>query len=196
MKPPSCDVTALLRAWGEGDRGALDALMPLVYAELRRQAERYMRAEAQGHTLQATALVHEAYLRMVDQPRVEWQHRAHFFALAANAMRRILVDRARARRAAKRGGAERALTLSDAEAVANEESNVDVLVLHEALTRLAELDPRQARVVELRYFGGLSIPEAAEALGVAHATVERDWRNARLWLRHELGAAEAAERKR
>jgi RNA polymerase sigma factor (TIGR02999 family) len=186
MNPPSCDVTALLRAWSEGDRAALDALVPLVYGELRRQAARYMRDEPAGHTLQATALVHEAYLRLVDQPSVEWQDRAHFLAVAANAMRRILVDRARARHAAKRGGAERALTLSETVAVANEESEVDVLVLHEALIRLAELDPRQARVVELRYFGGLSIPEAAVALGVSHATVERDWRNARLWLRHEL----------
>jgi RNA polymerase sigma-70 factor, ECF subfamily len=184
-------VTALLRAWGSGERAAFDELLPLVYDELRRRAARYMRAQPTGHTLQTTALVHEAYLRLVDQEGVEWQGRAHFFSVAARAMRSILVDHARGRHAAKRGGAARALTLGAADAVADRETapGVDVLALDEALSRLAELDPRQGRVVELRYFGGLSIGEAAAALGVSHATVERDWSTARLWLKRELSAS-------
>jgi RNA polymerase sigma-70 factor, ECF subfamily len=197
MTPPSHDrdVTALLRAWGQGEQTALHELLPLVYGELRRQAARRLRAQPPGHTLQATALVHEAYLRLVDRDTAgtDWQDRSHFFAVAARAMRSVLVDHARARRAAKRGGGARALTLETADAsgaLADRSSDpgLDVEALDEALTRLAALDPRQARVVELRYFGGLSIEETAQALGVSHATVEREWRTARLWLRRELGA--------
>jgi RNA polymerase sigma factor (TIGR02999 family) len=174
----------------------LDELLPLVYGEMRRQAARYLRSQPPGHTLQTTALVHEAYLRLVgpDGAGADWQGRAHFFGVAAQAMRSILVDHARARRAAKRGGGLRALTLSAAEAAGTRangavESEVDVVALDEALARLAALDPRQARVVELRYFGGLNIEETAYTLGVSHSTVEREWRTARLWLRRELGAA-------
>ena len=191
MSAPSSQshtVTALLRAWGRGNRAALDELVPLVYGELRRQAERYMRAQSAGHTLQATALVHEAYLRLVDRDAVEWQGRAHFFGVAAKAMRSILVDHARARHAAKRGGgAAREVTLGAAGAVAREPA-VDVLALDEALTRLAELDARKAHLVELRYFAGLGIEEAAAALEVSPATVKREWSAARAWLRRELGA--------
>ena len=189
--PRSRDVTTLLQVWGQGDESALNELVPLVYGELHRQAERYMRAQPAGHTLQTTAVVHEAYLRLVDRGRgsAEWQGRGQFFALASTAMRSALVDHARARRSLKRGGPARQLTLRAVGDVAASESDVDVLALDEALTRLAALDPRQAQVVELRYFGGLSIDEAAEALGVSHATVERDWRTARLWLKRELAGS-------
>lgn len=181
------DVTDLLLEWGAGDRGALEALMPLLHAELRRQARRALRREATGHTLQPTELVHEAFLRLVDQRRARWESRTQFFAVAAEVMRRVLVDHARARRAAKRGGGVRHVTLGDAHnANAEAADDVDVLALHEALTRLAALDPRKARLVELRYFAGLSIPEAATVLGVSPATLGRDWAVARLWLRREL----------
>jgi RNA polymerase sigma factor (TIGR02999 family) len=195
MRPSSRDVTALLQAWGRGEQAALDELLPLVYGELRRQAARHLRAQRPGHTLQTTALVHEAYLRLVRQrgAGADWQGRSHFYGVAARAMRSILVDHARARRAAKRGGGAPVISLSSA-AVADDdpggvqESEVDVIALDQALARLAELDGRQARVVELRYFGGLSIEETARTLGVSHATVEREWRTARLWLRRELKA--------
>ncbi len=190
------DVTALLRAWSQGEQGALDELLPLVYGELRRLAARYLRTQRPGHTLQTTALVHEAYLRLVGPvgAGADWQGRAHFFGVAARAMRSILVDHARARQAAKRGGGVRALTLGAADAAGARadraaESEVDVVALDDALARLADMDARQARVVELRYFAGLSIEETALALGISHATVEREWRTARLWLRRELGAA-------
>jgi RNA polymerase sigma factor (TIGR02999 family) len=187
---PASDVTQLLLAWGAGDPTAGDRLLPAVYAELRRQAARAMRRESSEHTLQATALVHEAYLRMVDQRRVVWRGRAHFFGVAAQVMRRILVDHARERHAAKRGGGLRQLTLGDADAAAPAaEQGVDVLALHEALERLAALDAHQARLVELRYFGGLSIEETAEALEVSPATVKREWAVARAWLRRELSAS-------
>ena len=184
-------VTELLHAWGAGDQTALDALLPIVYGELRRQAERAMRRESAGHTLQATALVHEAYLRLVDQERVQWRNRAQFFGVAAQLMRRILVDHARARLAAKRGrGADR-LTLGASDAVAAIDAcagdpGVDVLALSDALNRLAALDAQQARVVEFRYFGGLTIEETAAALDVSTATVKREWMVARAWLRREL----------
>ena len=187
--PPPSRITTLLRAWSEGDRTALDELLPLVYDELHRQAERAMRAQPEGHTLQTTALVHEAYLRLVDRSGAAWQDRAHFFGVAARVMRSVLVDHARARRAAKRGGGAAALTLSRNDAAVDPEfdsNGVDVEALDEALTRLAALDPRQAKVVELRYFGGLSIHETAAVLDVSHATIEREWRTARLWLRREL----------
>jgi RNA polymerase sigma factor (TIGR02999 family) len=192
MAPPSShSVSALLRAWGEGDRTALDELLPLVYGELRRQAERFMRDQASGNTLQTTALVHETYLRLVEQAHVEARSRAQFFALAAKAMRSVLVDHARARRAAKRGGGAHALTLGAAGEVADVASAndaVDVLALDEALGRLSAFDPQQGRVVELKFFGGLTIEEVAEVLGVSHATVEREWKLARAWLRRELSA--------
>jgi RNA polymerase sigma factor (TIGR02999 family) len=193
MAPPessaSQSVTALLRAWGAGDRAALDELLPLVYGELRRQAERFMRDQSSGNTLQTTGLVHEAYLRLVEQQDLELQSRAQFFALAAKVMRSVLVDYARARRAAKRGGGARALTLGAAGEIADAASSadaVDVLALNEALTRLAELDPRKSQLVELRYFAGLGIEETAEVLGVSPATVKREWSLARAWLRREL----------
>jgi RNA polymerase sigma-70 factor (ECF subfamily) len=185
------DVTALLLAWRGGDAAATDQLLRVIYDELHRQASRAMRREDSAHTLQATALVNEAYLRLVDQRRVEWRNRAHFFGIAAQLMRRILVDHARARAAAKRGGGERALSLTDADSPVGgaTDDGVDVLALHEALEKLAALDPDQARVVELRYFSGLSIDETAEALDVSPATVKREWATARAWLRRELGAA-------
>ena len=185
----SPNVTDLLIAWSGGDRAALDTLLPIVYAELRRQAARALRREGPEHTLQATALVHEAYFRLVEQNRVQWRNRAQFFGVAAQVIRRILIDHARARRAAKRGGGVASLTLEglEAHAPASEGNDpVDVLALHDALERLAVLDPEQVRLVELRYFGGLSIDETAEALGVSPATVKREWALARAWLRREL----------
>jgi RNA polymerase sigma factor (TIGR02999 family) len=179
------DVTALLRAWRDGDPAAVDELLAVVYRDLHRQAERYMRAQPPGHTLQATGLVHEAYLRLVHHDQVDWNSRGHFFAVAAKAMRSILVDHARARGAAKRGGGADQLTLEDLEVVGGG-GEVGVLDLDEALNRLAELDPRKGSLVELRYFGGLSIEETAEVLGLSPATVKREWRTARAWLRREL----------
>jgi RNA polymerase sigma factor (TIGR02999 family) len=179
-------VTQLLLAWSHGDHASLDRLLPAVYEELRRLAARHIRQQASGHTLQATALVHEAYLRLVDQQRVEWASRAHFFGVAAKAMRSILIDHARKQRAAKRGGKAGRATLGAAGEVANPGPAVDVLALDEALIRLAEHDPRKSQVVELRYFGGLALEEVAEVLGVSLATVKRDWIAARAWLKREL----------
>jgi RNA polymerase sigma factor (TIGR02999 family) len=184
---PGVDVTGLLLAWKRGDQAATDQLVVAVYDELHRQAGWAMRREGGEHTLQATALVHESYLRLVDQRRVEWRNRAHFFAIASTVMRRILVDHARARLTAKRGGGVAPITLAGAEHGGPQETDdVDLLALHEALERLAALDPEQARLVELRYFGGLTIEETAEALGVSPATVKREWALARAWLRREL----------
>lgn len=185
--PPS-DVTQLLLAWRGGDPSAAERLLPTIYDELRRQAARAMRHEPSENTLQPTALVHEAYLRLVDQRRVEWKNRAHFFGVAAQLMRRILVDHARARHAKKRGGGMQRLTLSDVDGAASENA-IDVLALHEALDALAALDPLQARLVELRYFSGLNIEETAAALDVSPATVKREWAVARAWLRRELSTA-------
>ena len=180
-------VTQLLERWSGGDRAALDELMPLVYDELRRLAGNYLRRERPDHTLQPTALVNEAYMLMVDQRRARWQNRAQFVGVAAQMMRRILVDHARAVQAEKRGGRQFAVSLTEAEGF-GESPDLDLLRVNEALERLAALDPDQARVVELRFFGGLTIEEAAEAMRVSHATVERDWKMARAWLRRELDA--------
>jgi RNA polymerase sigma factor (TIGR02999 family) len=185
LSDPTDNVTKLLLDWSEGDERALERLMPIVYADLHRQAARYLRRERVGHTLQTTALIHEAYLRLVNQRRVRWQNRAHFFAVAARLMRRILVDHARARGADKRGGSQVKVPLDEAIA-AREERDVDLVALDEALTRLAALDERQERIVELRFFGGLSVEETAEVLSVSAATVKNDWGMAKAWLRHEL----------
>lgn len=179
------DVTLILKDWSKGDPAAIEALMPLVYGELRRMARRVMRSESAGHTLQPTALVHEAYLRLVDQTRVNWQNRAHFFAVAAQVIRRILVDHARARRRLKRGGGVLKITLS--ETISRDDAaGLDLAALDSALIRLAALDERQGRIIELRFFGGLSVEETAEVLGISPATVKRDWTSARAWLFREL----------
>ena len=174
-------VSDLLHAWGGGDAQARDDLLPLVYAELRAQAARYMRRERRDHTLQPTALVHEAYLRLIGQTRVSWQNRAHFFGLAAEMMRRILVDHARKHQAAKRPGAAVRVAWDD-RAGATPPLDCELLLLDQALTELAAVDPRQAQVVELRYFGGLSEQEVSEVQSVSRATVTRDWNVARAWL--------------
>jgi RNA polymerase sigma factor (TIGR02999 family) len=189
MTSANPDVTALLRAWSDGDLGALDRLLPVVYRELHRQAERYMRAQPTGHTLQTTALVHEAYLRLSIRDQPEWNGRAHFFGVAAKAMRSILVDHARALLAAKRGGGANPVTLANLEDTDGRE--LDVLDLDDALQRLTDLDPRKGSLVELRYFAGLNIEEAAESLGISPATAKREWRLARAWLRRELGGGDA-----
>lgn len=184
------DVTALLRQWGDGNRSALDRLMTVVYGELRRVAGRYLRRERQNHTLQPTVLVHEAYLRLMDQRRVQWQNRAQFFGIAAQLMRRVLVDHARRHTAAKRGGG-RTQQLDSSIAVTSER-DVTVLALDEALTHLAALDSQQARIVELRCFGGLTIEETAESLGVSVDTVKREWRLAKAWLYRKLDQGSTA----
>lgn len=182
---PGQNPTALLHAWSRGEPGALDALVPLVHEELRRLARHYMRGERPGHTLQATALVHEAYLRLVDVQHVQWQDRAHFLAVAARMMRRILVDAARAKGYQKRGGRAPVVSLDEAIVVSSEPSQT-VLALDEALTALAAIDARKSQVVEMKFFGGLTLDEAAEALHVSRDTVKRDWRMAKLWLLREL----------
>jgi RNA polymerase sigma factor (TIGR02999 family) len=187
---PSSEVSQLLIEYGQGNREALDRLMPLLYAELRKIAVGYLQRERDGHTLQPTALVNEAYVRLVDQ-KVQWKNRAHFLGVAAQLMRRILVDYARTRRAEKRGAGFALVALDDA-VLAPYERAVDLVALDDALQTLSEIDPQQSRVVELRYFGGLSLEETAVALGVSTATVVREWAVARLWLRREIarGAAE------
>jgi RNA polymerase sigma factor (TIGR02999 family) len=179
-------ITQLLIAWGDGEPAALDQLVPLVYEDLRRLAAGYMLRETPGHSLQPTALVHEAYVRLIDQRRVQWRNRAHFFGVAASMMRRILVDHARARRAEKRGGDADRVTMTADDVAAPERNAVDILALHESLERLATFDPQQERIVELRYFGGLTIDEAAEVIGVSPATVVREWTIAKAWLRANL----------
>jgi RNA polymerase sigma factor (TIGR02999 family) len=179
------DVTQLLENWSNGDREALERLMPLVYGELHRLAQRYLRRERSDHTLQSTALVHEAYLKMVDQKNVRWQNRAHFFGVAAQSIRHILVDHARSHLAAKRGAGAAKLSLDEAIGVP-EKKEVDLLALDQALEGLAALDPQQGRIVELRFFGGLSIEETAEVLHISSATVKRDWVMAKAWLYQSL----------
>ena len=178
-------VTDLLKAWGQGDASALERLVPLVYRELHQLARRHMRGERTNHTLRTTALVNEAYVRLTDASRVHWQDRAHFFAISARIMRRILVDHARSRQFVKRGGGAKQVTLDDALVVSIERS-ADLVALDDALLALAALDERKSQVVEMRFFGGLSVEETAEALHVSEATVMRDWQFARVWLLQEL----------
>jgi RNA polymerase sigma-70 factor, ECF subfamily len=179
------NATALLQAWGHGDQAAFDTLMPLVHDELRRMARRHMNHERPGHTLQATALVNEAYLRLIDVKRVQWQNRAHFFAMAARVMRRILVDAARTRGYQKRGGGAPRVTFTEALEVTDEPGH-DLVALDDALQALATFDARKSQVVEMRFFGGLSVAETAEALHVSADTVMRDWRLAKVWLLRQL----------
>jgi RNA polymerase sigma factor (TIGR02999 family) len=183
--PSSQEITQLLLAWSDGDQAALEKLTPLVYAELRRLAKGYMFGERPGHTLQTTALINEAYMRLIDWKNVRWQGRAHFFGVAAQVMRRILVDFARARHYAKRGGAAAQVSLDEAVTI-HEDRSAELIALDEALKSLAEIDPRKSQVVELRFFGGLSAKETAEALKVSLRTVEREWNSARAWLYREL----------
>jgi RNA polymerase sigma factor (TIGR02999 family) len=178
-------VTRLLLAWGEGDEAALEQLMPVVHDELRRLARRHMGHERPGHTLQATALVNEAYLRLIDVKQVQWQNRAHFFAMSSRLMRRILVDFARSRHYQKRGGGAQKVTFDEALVVSDERGG-DLLALDDALVALAAVDPRKSQVVEMRFFGGLSVEETAEALHVSVDTVMRDWKMAKVWLLREL----------
>jgi RNA polymerase sigma factor (TIGR02999 family) len=184
------EITELLLAWSEGEQDALRKLAPLVYGELHRLAHHYMAGERTGHTLQSTALVNEAYLRLVDSSRVKWQNRAHFFAVSAQLMRRILVDFARSRQYAKRGGKAHVVSLDEV-AVVDEEC-AELAALDDAMNALSAIDPRKSRVVELRFFGGLSVEETAEVLKVSGETVSRDWRLAKVWLRRELSRGEQA----
>jgi RNA polymerase sigma factor (TIGR02999 family) len=184
------EVTRTFLRWREGDASALDALLPLVYDEMRRLAGSYLGREREGHTLQPTALAHEAYIRLIDQRSVSWQNRAHFMGLAAQTMRRILADHARRRGALKRGGGAARVSLEESEAAADPRE-VEIQELDTALEDLAKLEPRQARVIEMRFFGGLSIEESAEVLGVSPATVKRDWTLARAWLFRELRGSSA-----
>jgi len=190
--PSASEVTQLLLAWGDGDEAALGLLVPLVHGELRRLAQWHMNAERRGHTLQATALVNEAYLRLIDVRRVQWQNRTHFFAMSARLMRRILVDFARARQYQKRGGGAVRVTFDEALMVSDDGSEV-LLAVDDALVALAAVDVRKSQVVEMRFFGGLSVEEAAEALHVSPETVKRDWKMAKLWLRRELKGRTANE---
>ncbi len=184
------DVTQVLEQLRNGDQRAADKLLPLVYDEFRALARHYLQQERMNHTLQPTALVHEAYMKLVDQTRVDWQGKSHFFAVAAQAMRRILVDHARSRQRDKRGGGRARVVLDEAVALSPQKDE-DVLALDEALEKLAKVDPRQAKVVELRFFGGLNVEEVAETLKVSKRTVEGDWMFARAWLSRELRGAEA-----
>jgi RNA polymerase sigma factor (TIGR02999 family) len=183
--PPLQEVTQLLVDWGNGNQAALDQLIPLVYTELRQLARRYMSRERSGHTMQTTALIHEAYLRLVDQNQVRWENRAHFLGIAARLMRQILIEHARRHTRAKRGGGAGTIALDEA-AIVSQTRAAELLALDDALERLAAIDPRKSRVVELRFFGGLSVEEAAIVLNVAPNTVLRDWRLAKAWLHREI----------
>ncbi len=182
----SHNITELLRQWSDGNRAALDALMPLVYQELHHQAARYLRHERAGNSLQTTALIHEAYIKLIDQPDIQWQSRTQFFAFAAKVMRHILVDRARAKHREKRGGDAIKVALDEATMIRVDERNIDLMALDEALNRLAKIDQQQTSVVELRYFSGLTLEETAEALKISRATAARDWAMAKAWLHREL----------
>ena len=186
------DLTLLLKRWRQGDRDALERLMPLVYEELRRIARHYLRSERPGHTLESTALVHEAFLRLIDQRNVQWQNRAHFFGIASQMMRRILVDHARKRHAAKRDAVLTRLSMAE-RVIPAAEREPDLLALDQAIEALAALDADQSRIVELRYFGGLTIEETAEVMGISPATVKREWATARLWLKREIRKGASAE---
>jgi len=191
-QPPDAapgEVTRLLLAWNAGDRAALEKLMPLVYAELRQLAERHFRKERRGHTLQPTAVVHEAYFRLIEQTRVTWKNRGHFLAIASQAMRRILIDHARGRGAEKRGGEVEKVTLDVAIASPEPAREVDILALDEALERLKALDGTQAQIVELRFFGGLTIEETADVMETSPSSIKRDFRSAKAWLFRELNLA-------
>jgi len=179
------NVTQLLIGWSKGDKEALDKLLPLVYNELHRQAAAYLRRERAGHTLQTTALIHEAYVRLVDQKNVHWQNRAHFFGIAAQLMRRILVDHARTKKRVKRGGSDIRVSLSEV-TIKAAARDLDIVALDEALERLALIDEQQSRIVELRFFSGLTVEETAEVLGISPATVKRDWSMAKAWLHREI----------
>ena len=185
--PQRGEITEMLKACSGGNREAMDNLVPLVYEELHRQAHRYLNRERSNHTLQTTALVHEAYLRLIEYRFVDWQNRAHFFGMAANMMRRILVNYAVSQNRLKRGSGDEHLPLEEALTVATTDRDINLLALDKALNELAELDERQAQIVELRYFSGLSIEETAEVLQISPATVKRDWSMAKAWLRSELG---------
>ena len=188
MDAARADVTRLLQQWSNGQPQALDRLLPQIHSELRKLAASYLRRERPDHTLQPTALVNEAFLKLVDQRAVKWQNRAHFFGIAAQAMRRILVDHARGHAAGKRGGALRKVPLDDAFMIGHGSGGgVDLLALDEALTRLAAIDPQQSRIVELRFFGGLTMEEAAQVMHISPATIGREWRIAKAWLAAELG---------
>lgn len=192
MASSQVEVTQLLLDWGNGDRAALDKLVPVVYQELRRLARHYMRRERPGHTLQTSALVNEAYMRLVDYEHMRWQSRAHFFAVAAQAMRRILVEHARKRHFDKRGGSAIRVSFDEA-AIVSEKQAADLIALDDALTSLEAIDPRKSRIVELRYIGGLNIEETAEALSISPATVQREWRSAKAWLYREIKQGETAD---
>ena len=181
------EISQLLRSWSDGNAQAFEELLPLVYDELHRQAHRYLRREREGHTLQTTALIHEAYLNLIKQNRVNFQNREHFFAISANLMRRILVNYANTRHRQKRGGRDENLELNDSILIATKSKDLDLLALDEALKRLAKMDEQQARIVELRYFGGLTIEETSEVMGIAPATIKRDWNLTKAWLYRELG---------
>jgi RNA polymerase sigma factor (TIGR02999 family) len=186
MQPESEQITQLLQSWSQGDPGAIEKLVPLVYDELHRLAQRYMADERPGHTLQTTALVNEAYLRLVDSSHATWEGRSHFFGVCAQMMRRILVDWARSRQALKRGGDVSSLDLDEALAAATQ-PGTDLVAIDDALQALTAIDPRKGQVVELRFFGGLSVKETADLLKVSPETVQRDWKLAKSWLRRELG---------
>src|SRR5262252_7488730 len=190
-KPPPNEITERLIAWGAGDRAAFDQLLPIVYQELRRMAGNYLRQENPGHTLQPTALVHEAWLRLIDQTRVDWRNRAQFFGVAAQMMRRILVDHAKAKHREKRGGDAVKLSLDDAINLSQERA-ADLLALDEALGELTRVDERKSRVVELRYFGGFGVEETAQILGVSPETVMRDWKMAKAWLYQSIRRGDQA----
>lgn len=188
----SHEISRLLHAWRDGRSEALEELLPLVYDELHRQAHRYLRRERQSHTLQTTALIHEAYLNLIKQKRITLENRNHFFAISANLMRQILVNYANARNRKKRGGSAEDLELRDSIFIATQAKDLDLLALDEALTRLAKMDVQQAQIVELRYFGGMTIEETAKALGISPATIKRDWKMTKAWLFRELGGENAA----
>jgi len=185
-------VTQLLVSWGNGDQQSLESLIPLVYDELRRQARRYLRRERPDHTLQSSALVHEVYVRLIDQRQANWHNRSQFFGVAAQLMRRILVDHARSRGAVKRGAGVTKLAIAE-EVAAIEMQNVDLIALDTSLTKLEQIDPQQCRIVELRFFSGLSIEDTADALGISPATVKRDWAMVKAWLYREISGSPASE---